>query len=458
MKKGEVGKRIVPAAVGLGLLLFFSAGAVRADELSDLKQQMEAATKMMQEMQERMAQLEARQKIKEQSLTERLDNVEKKTVEIEKAAPAGLPTSASWVERIKWSGDFRYRHESIDEETTGSVRWKDGRNRHRIRARLMLEAVLNDEWGVGFRLASGSADPTSTNQTLDDSFSSKDIWLDLAYFDYHPAAVKGLNVYGGKMKNPKPNMVWFNYRRVPAAALAKQIIDDGKIGRVFHYRAKYLQDYTISADVPQGGDALWRLDAKVAGSGVTGDLLAHSIDMATWFIGPIKSVCAMTETFIKERVQQETGKKAAVTIDDACAFLARFENGALGTFESTRYACGRKNQNTFEVNGEKGSVAFDLETAHELEYFDHADPITIRGWRTIQTWDSKHPYMKNWWVPGCGIGYEHWHINTLADFVKGLDTGKKTCPDLRDALAVQYACDAVLDSAKAKAWKTIKKP
>ena len=259
-------------------------------------------------------------------------------------------------------------------------------------------------------------------------------------------------------KSGKPNMVWFNYRRVPAAALAKQLIDEGKVGRVFHYRAKYLQDYTISADVPQGGDALWRLDAKVAGSGVTGDLLAHSIDLATWFIGPIESVCAMTETFIKERVQQETGEKAEVTIDDACAFLARFENGALGTFESTRYACGRKNQNTFEVNGEKGSVAFDLETAHELEYFDHSDPITVRGWRTIQSWDSKHPYMKNWWVPGCGIGYEHWHINTLADFIKGLDTGEKTCPDLKDGLAVQYACDAVLDSAKDKTWKTIKKP
>ena len=202
MKKGEVGKRIVLTAVALGWLLFFSAGAVRADELSDLKQQIEAATKMMQEMQERMAQLEARQKLREQSMAEQIDAVVKKTEEIEKKAPAGLPTSASWVERIKWSGDFRYRHESIDEETTGSVRWKDGRNRHRIRARLMLEAMLNDEWGVGFRLASGSGDPTSTNQTLDSSFSAKDIRLDLAYFDYHPAAVEGLNVYGGKMKNP----------------------------------------------------------------------------------------------------------------------------------------------------------------------------------------------------------------------------------------------------------------
>jgi len=272
-------------------------------------------------------------------------------------------------------------------------------------------------------------------------------------------AEEGVPMVKAVEKAGKPNMVWFNYRRVPAAALAKQIIDEGRIGRVFHYRAKYLQDYTISPDVPQGGDALWRLDARVAGSGVTGDLLAHSIDMATWFIGPISTVCAMTETFIKERaMQDEPGKVMPVTIDDACAFLARFENGALGTFESTRYACGRKNQNTFEVNGEKGSVAFDLETAHELDYFDHSDPVSVRGWRTIQTWDSKHPYMKNWWVPGCGIGYEHWHINTLADFVKGIEKGEKTCPDLKDALATQYVCDAVLTSARNKKWETIKKP
>jgi predicted dehydrogenase len=160
-------------------------------------------------------------------------------------------------------------------------------------------------------------------------------------------------------KSGKPNMVWFNYRGVPAVALAKIIVDEGNIGRVFHYRAKYLQDWTISPKVPQGGDALWRLDARVSGSGVTGDLLAHSIDLATWLIGPIDKVCAMTETFIKERaMQDEPDKVMPVTIDDACAFLARFRNGAMATFESTRYARGRKNQHTFEINGDKGSVAF----------------------------------------------------------------------------------------------------
>ena len=258
-------------------------------------------------------------------------------------------------------------------------------------------------------------------------------------------------------KSGKPNMVWFNYRRVPAIALAKIIVDEGRIGRVFHYRAKYLQDYTINPNVPQGGDSLWRLDARVSGSGVTGDLLAHSIDLAMWLIGPMSSVSAMTETFIKERkMQDEPDKIMPVTIDDACAFLARFENGALATFESTRYARGRKNQSTFEINGEKGSVAFDLENAHELNYFNYGDDGLLRGWRKIQAWDSDHPYMKHWWVPGCGIGYEHFHINTLADFISGIEKGEKTCPDFRDALATQIVCEKVLSSARNQRWETIK--
>ena len=257
-------------------------------------------------------------------------------------------------------------------------------------------------------------------------------------------------------KSGKPNMVWFNYRRVPAIALAKQIVEEGRLGRIFHYRAKYLQDWTISPDLPQGGDALWRLDSRAAGSGVTGDLLAHSVDLAMWLIGRISSVSAMTETFLKERkLQNEPDKVMPVKIDDACAFLARFENGALGTFESTRYARGRKNQNTFEINGEKGSIAFDLENAHELSYFNHNDESFIRGWRNIQVWDSEHPYMKHWWVPGCAIGYEHAHIHALADFISGIEKGKKMCPDFWDGLATQKVCDAILSSARDNKWKTI---
>ncbi len=250
-----------------------------------------------------------------------------------------------------------------------------------------------------------------------------------------------------------PNMVWFNYRRVPAISLAKQLVEEGRVGRVFHYRAKYLQDWTISPKVPQGGQTLWRLDVEAAGSGVTGDLLAHSIDTAMWLIGGVDSVCAMTETFIKEReLQDEPGKKAPVGIDDACAFLVRFKNGAMGTFESTRYARGRKNHNTFEVNGETGSVCFDLEDAHRLQYFDHRDDSHVHGWRSILVTDFEHPYMDHWWVPGCVIGYEHTFIHAVADFLKGLETGDKVQPDFRCALETQRVCDAVLDSARTGQW------
>ena len=253
-----------------------------------------------------------------------------------------------------------------------------------------------------------------------------------------------------------PNMIWFNYRRVPAVALARQLVEEGRLGRIFHYRAKYLQDWTISPDVPQGGPALWRLDVDVAGSGVTGDLLAHSIDQSLWLNGPIESVVAMTETFIKQRpLQDDPSTIAPVGIDDACAFLARFENGSLATFESTRYARGRKNQNTLEINGDKGSLYFDLEDAHQLQYFNHGDDSMVRGWRTIQVWDTDHPYMDKWWVPGCAIGYEHTFINATADFLLGLESGQKTCPDFRDGLETQVVCDAVLASAADGEWKQV---
>jgi predicted dehydrogenase len=259
-----------------------------------------------------------------------------------------------------------------------------------------------------------------------------------------------------------PNMVWFNYRRVPAISLAKQLVDEGRIGRPFHYRATYLQDWTIAEDVPQGGAALWRLDADVAGSGVTGDLLAHSIDTAEWLNGPIKRVTAATETFVKERVHQETGKKQPVKIDDACMFLAQFANGSIGTFESTRYARGRKNYNTFELNGAAGSVFFDLEDPQYLQYFKYSDPATgakieshLTGWQKIHVTNGEHPYMKNWWVPGCTIGYEHTFINALADFLESLETGKPVQPDFRSALHTQKVCDGVLASAKSGQWVEI---
>lgn len=253
-----------------------------------------------------------------------------------------------------------------------------------------------------------------------------------------------------------PTMVSFNYRRVPAVTLAHQLIEEGRLGRIFHYRAQYLQDWTMSPKLGQGGDTLWRLDAASAGSGVTGDLLAHSIDLALWLAGPISEVTAMTETFIRERpLQDDPSVMKPVHIDDACAFLARFAGGALGTFESTRYARGRKNYNTFEINGEKGTITFDFENAHQLRYYDHGDSSLVRGFHTIGVWDSDHPYMSNYWVPGCAIGYEHTFVNEIADFFGGLAAGEKRVPDFEDGYRVQLVCDAVLESAASGMWMEI---
>ena len=268
---------------------------------------------------------------------------------------------------------------------------------------------------------------------------------------------EGKKMVAAVEKAKVPNMGWYNYRRVPAVTLAKQLIDEGKLGKIFHYRAKFLQDWTISPELPQGGAGLWRLDAKVAGSGVTGDLLAHCIDTAVWLNGSIDKVNAMTETFIKERKHTETGKVQKVQIDDACAFLARFNNGSLATFESTRYARGHKALYTFEINGEKGSLAWDLHDLHRLQYFNYADEGRVRGWRNIHVTDGDQPYMKNWWVPGLQIGYEHTFVHQVADFIQGLSSGKPASPTFRDALETQYVCDAVLKSARTQKWEKVPK-
>jgi predicted dehydrogenase len=252
-----------------------------------------------------------------------------------------------------------------------------------------------------------------------------------------------------------PNMVWYNYRRVPAVTLAKQLVDEGRLGKVFHYRAKFLQDWTISKDVPQGGAALWRLDVGVAGSGVTGDLLAHCIDTAIWLNGRIDSVSGMTETFIKERHHNITGKIEKVGIDDASAFLARFSNGSLATFEATRYARGHKALYTLEINGEHASIFWDLHDLHRLQYFDHRDEGKLRGWRSLHITDSDHPYMKHWWVPGLQIGYEHTFIHQVADFLDGLAASKPATPTFRDALATDLVTDAVLKSAQSRRWEKV---
>src|SRR3989440_6485311 len=252
-----------------------------------------------------------------------------------------------------------------------------------------------------------------------------------------------------------PNTVWYNYRRVPAVTLLKNLLDEGRFGRIFHYRAKFLQDWTSSRDLPQGGEGLWRLDVAVAGSGVTGDLLAHNIDTALWLNGPIVEVAAMTETFIKERKHNLTGKVEPVGIDDASAFLARFENGSLATFEATRYARGHKALYTLEINGEHASIVWDLHDLHRLQYFDHGDEGRVRGWRSVHITDREHPYMTHWWVPGLQIGYEHTFIHQVADFLGALGEGKSAAPTFRDALLTDRVTDAVLASARNHNWVNV---
>lgn len=249
-----------------------------------------------------------------------------------------------------------------------------------------------------------------------------------------------------------PNLVWYNYRRVPAVSFIKQIVESGKLGKIYHYRSKFLQDWTISPDVPQGGAGTWRLDVGAAGSGVTGDLLAHCIDGALWINGSIDTLTAMTETFVKKRRNALTGEVQDVGIDDAAAVMTRFGNGSLGTFESTRYARGHKALYTLEINGELGSLAWDLHDLNRVQWFDHGIAGAFRGWSSILVTDGEHPYLGKWWVPGLTIGYEHSFVHTVADFIEGLSTGKPAAPTFRDALETTRICDAIIQSGRTGAW------
>jgi predicted dehydrogenase len=200
---------------------------------------------------------------------------------------------------------------------------------------------------------------------------------------------------------------------------------------------------------------LWRLDAAAAGSGVTGDLLAHCIDTAIWLNGQVADVTAMTETFVKERTHQLTGKVEPVKIDDACSFLCHFKNGSLGLFESTRYARGHKALYTFEINGEHMSLKWDLHDLHRLQIFDYKDAGPMRGWKSVHVTDSDHPYMGKWWVPGLAIGYEHSFVHQVADFLEAYAKKQPCPPTFRDALETQKVCDAVLASAASHQWAKV---
>jgi predicted dehydrogenase len=237
-----------------------------------------------------------------------------------------------------------------------------------------------------------------------------------------------------------PNMVWFNYRRVPAVAFCRRLIDEGRLGQVFHYRATYLQQWGNDATRPPG----WKTQKSQAGSGVLGDLLSHLVDTALWLNGDIEEVSAALHTFSPGR-----------DVDDAALLLARFKNGSIGSLEATRYAVGFRNQNAFEIHGERGMLRFNLEDMNSLEYFDATIPPNLQGARKIQVTGPQHPYTENFWKPGHTIGYEHTFIATIADFLQAVARGDTPRPNFDDAQRTQLVLDAVERSARSRGWQAV---
>jgi predicted dehydrogenase len=258
------------------------------------------------------------------------------------------------------------------------------------------------------------------------------------------------------------SLVGFNYRRVPAIQLAKQMVAEGLLGDIYHFRAAYLQDWIVDPHFP----LVWRLRKDVAGSGPLGDLGAHIVDLARYLVGEIDEVVGSAKTFIAERPLpaddrgawgSKTGtERGPVTVEDAVAFLAHFRNGALGTFEATRFAAGRRNYNVFEINGSKGSLAFNLEVLNELKYFNREDPENRQGFRSILVTDAVHPYIAAWWPPGHIIGWEHTFIHEVKDLVEAIVTGQAIEPSFRDGLQTQSVLESVCESTAKRSWVPVR--
>ncbi|WP_126427143.1 Gfo/Idh/MocA family protein [Brevibacillus marinus] len=254
------------------------------------------------------------------------------------------------------------------------------------------------------------------------------------------------------------HMICHNYRFAPAVQLAKQLIAEGRLGRIFHFRATFLQDWLISPDVP----LTWRLRKEIAGSGALGDLGAHIIDLARFLVGEIREVVGMMETFVKERPLGEidlqlkgraaSGARGAVSVDDAVAFLARFANGALGIFEATRFSRGNRAGNRFEINGEKGSLRWDLENMNNLQLYLEADEPGLQGFRTINCTEGEHPYAGAYWPAGHIIGYEHTFIHLFVELMNGIARGLSPSPNFADGLQNQLVLAAVEESARTGKW------
>jgi predicted dehydrogenase len=249
------------------------------------------------------------------------------------------------------------------------------------------------------------------------------------------------------------HMVCHNYRRIPAIALAKQMIERCDLGdRIYHYRARYAQDWIADPEFP----LVWRLQSKIAGSGAHGDINAHIIDLARYLVGEFREVCALMETFVKERpVNAGARKKGRVTVDDAVTTIGRFRNGALASLEATRFARGRKNSIMLEINGSSGSLAFDLEEMNRLRFYSARDSEERRGFRDIIVTEPKHPFVAQWWPPGHLIGYEHTFVNTVADFVRAVVAGKSVQPSFEDGWRNQQVLDAITQSAKERRFVAV---
>lgn len=256
------------------------------------------------------------------------------------------------------------------------------------------------------------------------------------------------------------HLVGFNYRRVPAVALAKRLIDQGRLGRIYHWRAVYLQDWIVNPEFP----LVWRLQSAIAGSGALGDLGAHIIDLAQYLVGEIDSLSAVSETFIKERPLPTAGtgltaaageERGKVDVDDAVLILARFKNGAVGSFEATRFATGRKNFNCFEINGSTGTITFNLEKLNELQFLSQEDHPDSRGFRTILATEPTHPYLSAWWPPGHIIGWEESHIHQVYDLCDSIGRDVMPSPSFADGVRNQAVLEAAARSALSGQWEKI---
>jgi len=264
-------------------------------------------------------------------------------------------------------------------------------------------------------------------------------------------------------KNKVKHLIWHNYRKVPAVAFARELIEKGKIGRIFHMRAQYLQDWIVDPKFP----LVWRLRKELSGSGTHGDILAHIIDLGRFLVGEFDRVVGHMKTFIKERPLEASSdarlsakgakKKGKVTVDDASMFLADFVNGAVGVFEATRFGTGHKNGEYIEINGEKGSLRWHFEDMNELWFFDNTEPREMQGFKRILVTEDVHPYVGAWWPPGHIIGYEHTFIHAAAEAIIGIAKNKPLTPDFVDGLRNQVMLDTVEKSAKTGKWLKVPK-